>query len=64
MAKQQVVIDVKPGGEVHIEALGFEGADCEAATREIERALGKVEQREHKREYHHRPLRSKQQQRS
>ena len=52
MAKRAVVIDIKPDGEISIDANGFEGADCEAATRELEKALGMVDQRHRKPEYH------------
>ena len=52
---KQVVIDVKPDGEVIVDAQGFEGLECEQATKAIEQALGTVDNRQRKPEYHRRP---------
>lgn len=49
---KQLLITVTPTGEVSIEATGFKGKGCEAATRAIEAALGTVQQRKKKPEYH------------
>ena len=43
MKQVQIVIDAN--GEVKIEAKGFTGTECLAATKDIEAALGKVEAR-------------------
>jgi hypothetical protein len=45
---KSIEIDISPKGEVKIEAFGFQGGACLAATKEIEAALGKVEGRKMK----------------
>lgn len=52
--KKQIVIEVNPKGGVKIEAVGFNGVGCEAATKAIEEALGQVGDRKKKPEYHQR----------
>jgi hypothetical protein len=47
-----IEIIVSPSGEIQIDAVGFKGADCEKATRFLERALGAVANRVKKPEYH------------
>lgn len=54
MAEQRIRVVINPKGEVTMEALGFVGDACEKATRELEEALGQVEKRVHKPEYHQR----------
>ncbi len=55
--KPSIHILVAPDGSIQIEAVGFQGPDCEQATRFIEQALGNVERRDRKPEFHqHRPL--------
>ena len=46
---RSIEIIVAPTGEVRIDAVNFKGADCEAATRFLEEALGKAgtRQRQH-----------------
>lgn len=39
MAKM-ILVDVAPSGEIKIETQGFSGAECEAATAALEKALG------------------------
>ena len=39
-------------GEIQIDAVGFKGPDCEQATKFLEEALGVVEQKTKKPEYH------------
>ena len=51
MAKTIEVI-VNPDGSLKIDALGFQGADCEKATRFLEQALGKVAGKQKKPEYY------------
>lgn len=43
-----IEVDVSPQGDVKIEATGFVGGACLAATREIEEAIGKIEKRKMK----------------
>jgi hypothetical protein len=50
--KPTIEIILAPTGELRIEAAGFQGADCEAATRFLEEALGVPAQRTRKPEYH------------
>lgn len=38
---RQIRVKVSPTGEVTVEAHGFKGSGCEAATKAIEEALGK-----------------------
>ncbi len=47
-----VYIRVSPKGEVKIEAEGFAGTSCEAATAPYEKALGTPGDREEKPEYY------------
>jgi Protein of unknown function (DUF2997) len=54
MAEQRIRVVISPEGEVSIEAIGFQGDACEKATRQLEEALGTVETRRHKPEYHQR----------
>ena len=49
---RSIEIIVSPTGEIEIDAVGFKGADCEQATRFLEEALGVVNQRAKKPEYH------------
>ena len=44
-------------GEIQIDAVGFKGADCEKATEFLEQALGVVEKKLKKPEYHLRSTR-------
>lgn len=45
---QKITIEIDEAGEVKIEASGFTGRDCLAATKNIEEALGKVSERKAK----------------
>ena len=47
-----IEIIIAPSGEIQIDAVGFKGADCEKATRFLEEALGAVNHRAKKPEYH------------
>jgi hypothetical protein len=47
-----IEIIVKPDGSLKIDAVGFQGADCEKATAFLEKALGTVKARQRKPEYH------------
>ena len=50
--KPTIEIVVALTGEVLIEGVGFKGADCEQATRFLEVALGVVNSKAKKPEYH------------
>ena len=58
---KQIEIIVRPTGELTVDAVGFKGADCEQATQFIEDALGRVQDRRKKPEYHVRRTARKQQ---
>ncbi|MDB6025141.1 MAG: hypothetical protein JWM68_1364 [Verrucomicrobiales bacterium] len=49
-----VEIIISPGGEIQIDAVGFNGPDCERATRYLEEALGVVGNRVKKPEHQQR----------
>ena len=50
--KPTIEVLISPTGEIVIEAVGFKGADCEAATRFLEEALGVMNSKVKKPEYH------------
>ena len=41
MSARKIHVRVTPAGEITVEAEGFKGSGCEAATKAIEDALGK-----------------------
>ena len=45
---RQIHVKVSPIGEITVEAHGFQGNGCEAATKAIEEALGKPRERTRK----------------
>jgi hypothetical protein len=45
---KHIEVDVSPQGDVKIEAHGFTGGACLAATKEIEEAIGKLDSRKMK----------------
>ena len=47
-----IEVIVSPAGEIKIDAVGFKGPDCEQATKFLELALGVVNSRTKKPEYH------------
>jgi hypothetical protein len=49
-----IEVIVSASGEIKIDAVGFKGADCEQATRFLEEALGTVQQKQRKPEFHQR----------
>ena len=51
---RSVEVCVAPDGSIQIDAVGFKGTDCEAATKFLEDALGVAGQRQRKPEYHQR----------
>jgi hypothetical protein len=50
--KPTIEVVVSLTGDIVIEAVGFKGADCEAATRFLEEALGVLTARDRKPEFH------------
>ncbi|NUU75764.1 DUF2997 domain-containing protein [Paenibacillus xylanilyticus] len=48
---KEVIILISPDGELTIEAIGYNGDGCEAATEPYEKGLGKVSERSFKSEY-------------
>lgn len=48
---KKIVVEFDEEGQAKIEAFGFTGTACEAATKFIEEALGKVDSRTKKKEY-------------
>jgi hypothetical protein len=52
--KRSIEVTVSPAGVIQIDAQGFQGVDCEAATRFLEEALGAIGTRTKKPEYHQR----------
>ena len=42
---RRIIVRVSPAGEIIVEAEGFQGKGCEAATKAIEDALGKPRSR-------------------
>jgi hypothetical protein len=48
MSARRILVKVSPVGEITVEAEGFHGKGCEAATKAIEEALGKTKQRTRK----------------
>ena len=45
---RRIHVRVSPFGEITVEAEGFQGKGCEAATKAIEEALGKPRERKRK----------------
>ncbi|MEO5715983.1 MAG: DUF2997 domain-containing protein [Luteolibacter sp.] len=48
---RRILVRVTPAGEITVEAEGFKGNGCEAATKAIEEALGKTGKRTRKPDY-------------
>ncbi|MES2920632.1 MAG: DUF2997 domain-containing protein [Verrucomicrobiota bacterium] len=53
---RQIRVKVSPTGDVTVEAYGFKGSGCEAATKAIEEALGTKISSRRKSDYFSRPL--------
>ncbi|WP_090811206.1 DUF2997 domain-containing protein [Paenibacillus sp. 276b] len=49
---KEVIMLFKADGTVIVEAVGYNGDGCEAATEPYEKGLGHVEERSYKKEYH------------
>ena len=52
MKQRAIDITIKPDGGVTLEALNYQGPDCEQATRFLEEALGVPAKRSRKPEYY------------
>ena len=50
--KPTLEVIIEADGKISIDAVGFHGADCEAASKFLEAALGQVRERTHKPERH------------
>lgn len=51
MKRNQIIeITIRADGDISIDAVGFTGSDCNAATAFLEDALGQIDQRTRKRE--------------
>ena len=61
-AKKRIHVRVSPNGDITVEADGFQGKGCEAATKAIEDALGKPRERTRKPDYWRQSNRSQNQQ--
>lgn len=48
----QIKVTVDPMGQMVVETEGYTGKECTEATKQLERALGKVTKDEKKPEYH------------
>ncbi len=51
MSSRKIHVRVTPAGEITVEAEGFQGKGCEAATKAIEEALGRAGNRTRKPEF-------------
>lgn len=60
---RRILVKVSPAGEITVEADGFQGNGCEAATKAIEEALGKTTTRVRKPDFWRQSLRQENQQR-
>jgi hypothetical protein len=52
MEMQELEINISPSGEVKIEVKGAHGDSCLTITRDLENALGQVEDRQYKAEFY------------
>jgi hypothetical protein len=59
---RRILVKVSPVGEITVEAEGFQGKGCEAATKAIEDALGKPRERTRKPDFWRQSNRSQNQQ--
>jgi hypothetical protein len=62
MSARRIHVRVSPMGEITVEADGFQGNGCEAATKAIEEALGKPGERTRKPDFWRQPIRQRNQQ--
>ncbi len=50
--KQELLITIEPDGSLRIKTQGFKGAACEEEIKPLEKALGKVTERQRTSEYY------------
>ena len=50
--KRTIEIIISSSGEVQIDAVGFQGTDCEQATQFLEQAVGLTAEKQRKPEFH------------
>jgi hypothetical protein len=55
MAQKSIKITCKRDGSISVEAIGYEGIECLAATKEIERLLGTIESKNKTNDYYKKP---------
>lgn len=53
--RRSIEVAIGPDGKLSIEANGYTGADCETATAFLEEALGLLQERTHKPQFHTKP---------
>jgi len=51
ISRRRIHVRVSPNGDIAVEAQGYQGKGCEAATKAIEKALGTVRERTRKPDY-------------
>jgi hypothetical protein len=51
MTQKTIEVVVAPDGSIRIEAMGFQGSDCERATAFLEKALGVTGRKTNKADY-------------
>ena len=54
---KSIEIEISPAGDIHIDAVGFSGADCDQATAFLEEVLGKVSAKQRKPEFYRKACR-------
>ncbi len=59
---RRIIVRISPTGDITVEADGFQGKGCEAATKAIEEALGKPKEHTRKPEYWRQPQRHRNEQ--
>ena len=59
---RRIIVRVSPIGDITVEADGFQGKGCEAATKAIEEALGRTTSRIRKPEFRQQPQRHRNEQ--
>jgi hypothetical protein len=52
MKQRAIEVVAQPNGELQIDAVGFQGAECERATAFLEQALGRIEAKTRKPEFY------------
>lgn len=55
-SKEEIIVQITPGGEVEIEVSGVVGSGCAALTKALEESLGVTTSDEKKAEFHRREV--------